>query len=75
MVDAGTQNWLSEGQAPVGREARPVALIDFGEGVRVVANLRDIEPETVRIDRPAPVDFVEVGQDFVVPVIRERRAG
>lgn len=75
MTDAGTQNWLLKGQAPVGREALPVALIDFAEGVRVVANLRDIEPETVRINGPAPVGFVEVGQSFVIPAFRERRAG
>lgn len=53
----------------------PVALVDLEEGVRVVANLRDIQPEKVRIDMPVEVEFVEVEKDFVIPAFRERRAG
>lgn len=53
----------------------PVALVDLDEGVRVVANLRDIPPEKVRIGMPVEVEFVEVEKDFVIPAFRERRAG
>ncbi|AMN45551.1 hypothetical protein ACG33_00220 [Steroidobacter denitrificans] len=53
----------------------PVALVDLEEGVRVVANLRDIPPEKVRIGMPVEVEFVEVEKDFVIPAFRERRTG
>jgi len=53
----------------------PVALVDLEEGVRVVANLRGIAPENVRIGMPVEVEFVEVEKDFVIPAFRERRAG
>jgi len=50
----------------------PVALIDLEEGVRMVANLRDVAPEKVRIGMSVEVDFVEVEKDFVLPIFRER---
>ncbi len=53
----------------------PVALVDLEEGVRIVANLRDIAPGKVRINMPVEVEFVEVGKDFVIPAFRERQAG
>lgn len=53
----------------------PVALIDLEEGVRIVANLRDIAPDKVRIGMPVEVEYVEVEKDFVLPAFRERRAG
>ncbi|MFO1466116.1 MAG: bifunctional MaoC family dehydratase N-terminal/OB-fold nucleic acid binding domain-containing protein [Steroidobacteraceae bacterium] len=62
-------------QMPGFKYPLPVALVDLEEGVRVVANLLDIEPEKVRIDMPVEVEFVEVDKDFVIPAFRERRAG
>lgn len=51
----------------------PVALVDLEEGVRVVANLRGIPPEKVRIGMAVEVEFVEIEKDFVIPAFRERR--
>ena len=52
-----------------------IVLVDLEEGVRIVANLQDVAPESVRIDMPVEVQFVEVEKDFVIPAFRERQAG
>ena len=62
-------------QIPGFKYPLPVALVDLEEGVRVVANLLDIQPGEVRIDMPVEVQFVEVEKDFVIPAFRERRVG
>jgi len=62
-------------QIPGFRYPLPVALVDLEEGVRIVANLQDVAPESVRIDMPVEVQFVEVEKDFVMPAFRERQAG
>lgn len=48
---------------PTKPEATPriVALVQLAEGVRVVANVQDIEPENVANDMPVELFFAEVG--------------
>ncbi|HEX3785556.1 MAG TPA: OB-fold domain-containing protein [Pseudonocardiaceae bacterium] len=41
-------------------EGRIVAIIDLAEGVRLVSNLRDVQPAAVRNGMPVEVTFAEV---------------
>jgi uncharacterized OB-fold protein len=47
-----------------------VALIDLAEGVRLVSNLIDIEPEDAWIDMPVEVSFTEFDDGFVLHQFR-----
>ena len=47
-----------------------VALIDLAEGVRLVSNLIDIEPEHAWIDMPVEVSFTEFDDGFVLHQFR-----
>jgi len=47
-----------------------VALIDLAEGVRLVSNLIDIEPENAWIDMPVEVSFTEFDDGFVLHQFR-----
>jgi hypothetical protein len=53
----------------------PIALVALEEGVRVVANLKDIAPDEVEIGMPVEAVFEPVApdDDLVVPLFR--RAG
>jgi uncharacterized OB-fold protein len=46
------------------------ALIELEEGVRILSNLVDVEPEEVRIGMTVAVDFLPTLRDGVVPVFR-----
>jgi len=48
---------------------RIVALVQLEEGVRLVSNLRDIDPQDVRNDMEVEVSFAEVG-DVRLPQFR-----
>ncbi len=50
------------------------ALVDVTEGVRVVTNLVDIDPEDVRIGMRVEVTFVPTADDGAVPVFRPATA-
>lgn len=53
-----------------GFESPPIiALIDLDEGVRIVSNLIDIEPEDIRNDMSVVVDFAETAKS-AVPVFK-----
>jgi uncharacterized protein len=43
-----------------------VALVDVEEGVRILANLTDIEPDDVKVDMPVEVHFA-VRDDVTLP--------
>ncbi len=47
-----------------------VALIDLAEGIRLVSNLVDIEPENAWIDMPVEVCFTEFDDGFVLHQFR-----
>lgn len=47
-----------------------VALIDLAEGIRLVSNLIDIEPENAWIDMPVEVYFTEFDDGFVLHQFR-----
>jgi hypothetical protein len=48
------------------------ALIDLKEGVRVLSNLVDIDPENVAIGMAVSVDFRPTRHEGVVPVFRPK---
>jgi hypothetical protein len=48
----------------------PVALVELEEGVRIIANLIDVDPEEVAIGRAVQVDFIEVEPDYILPAFR-----
>ena len=45
-------------------------LIELEEGVRILSNLIDVEPEEVRIGMNVTVDFLPTLRDGVIPVFR-----
>jgi uncharacterized OB-fold protein len=47
-----------------------VALVELPEGVRMVGELLDAEPEQVRVGVPVRVDFVRVDDELTLPVWR-----
>ena len=47
-----------------------VALVDLAEGVRIISNLIDIDPDDARIDMPVEVCFTEFAEDFVLHQFR-----
>lgn len=47
-----------------------VAIIDLEEGVRMMSNIVDCDPEDVRCDDPVEVVFDKVTQDFTLPKFR-----
>jgi hypothetical protein len=53
----------------------PVAavLVDLDEGVRLVSNIIDIDPDKITIGLPVEVSFVPAGEDAAVPVFRPRK--
>jgi uncharacterized OB-fold protein len=47
-------------------------LVDLDEGIRLVSNLVDVEPENVAIGMPVEVTFVPTANDMAVPVFKPR---
>jgi uncharacterized OB-fold protein len=43
-------------------------LVDLDEGVRMVSNLVDAEPQDVRVGMPVRVTFAPTAEDLAVPV-------
>jgi hypothetical protein len=52
------------------REEAPyiVAIVDLGDGVHIVTNLVEIEPEDVVADMPVSVRFQQIEGGFTLPV-------
>lgn len=48
------------------------ALVDLDEGIRLVSNLVDIDPDDVRIGLAVTVAFAPTADDMAVPVFRPR---
>jgi uncharacterized OB-fold protein len=49
-----------------------VALVELAEGVRMVGELLDVEPEQVRVGALVRVDFVRVDDELTLPAWRLR---
>ncbi|MDT7726863.1 MAG: 3-oxo-4,17-pregnadiene-20-carboxyl-CoA hydratase alpha subunit [Actinomycetota bacterium] len=47
-----------------------VALVELEEGVRVLGELLDVDPETVRIGQPVEVAFLRIDEELTLPVWR-----
>lgn len=45
-----------------------VAMVELDEGVRMMTNIIDAEPGEVRIGMRVAVEFIEAGEDVVIPV-------
>ncbi|AIG78140.1 Hypothetical protein AJAP_26465 [Amycolatopsis japonica] len=50
-----------------------VALVELEEGVRVMGELLDTDPETVRIGLPVEVAFVKIDEELTLPAWRVAR--
>lgn len=48
----------------------PVVLVELEEGVRIVANMIDVDPADVAIGRSVQADFVEVEPGYILPAFR-----
>ena len=44
-----------------------IALVELEEGVRMLGELRGIEPEEVAVGLPVEVDFVRIDEDLTLP--------
>lgn len=57
---------------PAFRDALPYTLVtaDLPEGVRMVAQLRDAGPESLRLGQPLRIGFEDNGEGLVLPVLR-----
>lgn len=49
-----------------------VVLVTLEEGVRVLADLADCDPDEVHVDMPVEVFFEDVNEEFTVPRFRPR---
>jgi uncharacterized OB-fold protein len=47
-----------------------ITLIDLEEGVRMLSNIVDCSPGDVKIGMPVEVAFIDVTEDFTLPVFR-----
>lgn len=47
-----------------------IALVDLEEGVRMVGELVDVEPDDIKIGMPVTVDFRRIDDDLTLPVWR-----
>ena len=61
-----------QNHAPGFREALPyvLAYVDLEEGVRLLTNLVDCEPEKLRIGMPLRVDFADLEGNIAIPRFR-----
>jgi uncharacterized OB-fold protein len=72
VVASGTgtvYSYVTHHHPPVPGKQLPfvVALVELPEGVRVMAELREVDPATVHVGMPVQVGFLPV-EDFVLPV-------
>jgi uncharacterized OB-fold protein len=49
-----------------------IVELEEQEGLRLVSNLVDVEPDDVRIGMPVEVTFLPVDEDVVLPLFRRR---
>ncbi len=49
-------------------------LVELDEGVRLVSNLLEVDPDEIRIGMAVEVVFEPAGDGFALPVFRPRRA-
>ena len=75
VVAAGTGtvfSYVVHRHPPVPGKELPIviALIDLDEGVRMVGEVRDVEPEEIEIGMRLRVDFDRVDDDLTLPVWR-----
>ncbi len=47
-----------------------IAMIDLEEGVRMLSNIVDCEPETLQCDMPVEVTFEKLNDEFTLPKFR-----
>ena len=52
-----------------------VAMIELDEGPRMMGNVTDCDPESVRIGQAVEVHFLKVADDVGIPVWRPAAAG
>ncbi len=50
-----------------------VVLVQMEEGVRLLSNLLDVEPEDVYIGMPVEITFEDIADDLTLPMFRERK--
>lgn len=50
-----------------------VAVVELEEGARLVTNLVDVEPDTVRVGLPVEVEFVATDDELTLPMFRPSR--
>ena len=46
--------------------------MDDAEGVRIISNMLDTDPDELYIDMPVEVDFVDVPPEHVIPIFKKR---
>jgi len=46
--------------------------MDDAEGVRIISNMLDTDPEDLYIDMPVEVDFIDVPPEHVLPIFKKR---
>lgn len=66
--------FLHHPQHPAFSYPVPAALVELEEGVRLVTNLVDVDPNEVRIGLEVEVTFEPTADDFAVPVFRPRQS-
>jgi len=44
-----------------------IALVDLIEGVRMMTNIIDCEPENIKIGMPVEVIFTDIGENIILP--------
>ena len=63
------------------REVNPLYSVPFEvvlvemedeEGVRIISNMLDTDPDELYIDMPVEVDFIDVPPEFVLPIFKKR---
>ena len=47
-----------------------VALVELAEGVRMLGELRGVEPDAVTVGLPVEVEFLRVDDDLTIPAWR-----
>jgi uncharacterized OB-fold protein len=67
-------SWTITYQAfnPAFRDELPMGLatVDLDEGVRMVAQLRGVDPDSLSIGLPVRVDYEDVGEGLTLPFLR-----
>lgn len=61
---------MHQPQIPGLKYPLPILLVELDEGVRIVANVLDAEPEDIKIGARVKVDYIEVEPDYLLPAFR-----